>query len=701
MKKLLSFLLIICIMISIMAVVSISSPVTAASQYSSGIVEGSNILHCMCWSYNTIKANLDDIKAAGYTAVQTSCIQPLKDYNQYWNQFSDWWKFYQPIYIRVGDGESWLGTKAELVSLCETAHSKGIKIISDIVVNHMGNGSNGSGKSSQIDPDLLNDTSCWHNNNTASGGTSHYDMTQNDVTNCPDLNTASTKVQNKVINLLKEAVDCGVDGFRFDAAQNIEVPNEPEGDFGSDFWPNVMNSVNAYAAGKGKTLFSYGEMYYNAYNTIDQYLQYIGHVSEPINGIDALVGARDGYASDVADITYLNGKEANYNVIWVESHDSYFNATGTDHERSSFYTSTVDNKYIIRAWAITGSRNKATALFFARPATTMGPASTDTTWKSTAVAEINKFKNYFRNQSEYMSYSGKVAYNERGTSGVVISKLDGAGTVSLTANRMASGTYKDQITGNTFTVSGGKISGTVGDTGVAVVYNAPSEDSTSTETVSSGGLSTDYYLFGYINGANYACEEDSANMGKYEFSSDGKLTATFTQDSYVAVKSKGNANWYMTNGWLGNSTTTATLYNTSITGENSNKLYVPANTKVTFTLKEIGNDTLTLSYAPYTEPTSAPTVAPTDPPTDPPTEAPTTAPETYLLGDADGDGGITIMDATAIQRRLAGYSVKDPEWVDLRGCIVADSLSIVDATAIQRKLAGYSDKYGIGKEITV
>jgi len=111
----------------------------------------------------------------------------------------------------------------------------------------------------------------------------------------------------------------------------------------------------------------------------------------------------------------------------------------------------------------------------------------------------------------------------------------------------------------------------------------------------------------------------------------------------------------------------------------------------------------------YVEPTEPPTEAPTDPPTeaptaaptDAPTEAPTTAPVTYLLGDADGDGDITIMDATAIQRRLVGYSVKDPLGVDLRGCIVEDSLSIVDATAIQRKLVGYSDKYGIGTEKTV
>jgi hypothetical protein len=39
-------------------------------------------------------------------------------------------------------------------------------------------------------------------------------------------------------------------------------------------------------------------------------------------------------------------------------------------------------------------------------------------------------------------------------------------------------------------------------------------------------VTPDYYLFGYINGANYACEEDDENMGFYIFVN-GKVYATF------------------------------------------------------------------------------------------------------------------------------------------------------------------------------
>ncbi len=105
---------------------------------------------------------------------------------------------------------------------------------------------------------------------------------------------------------------------------------------------------------------------------------------------------------------------------------------------------------------------------------------------------------------------------------------------------------------------------------------------------------TTYYLFGYINGKNYACEEDFENMGEYRFEN-GTLTASFDDTSYVAVKEDGNAEWYMTDGWMGD-VSSVTLMSTKLTGSNSNKLKVPGNCEVTFTLTENGDGTLALSY---------------------------------------------------------------------------------------------------------
>lgn len=67
----------------------------------------------------------------------------------------------------------------------------------------------------------------------------------------------------------------------------------------------------------------------------------------------------------------------------------------------------------------------------------------------------------------------------------------------------------------------------------------------------------------------------------------------------------------------------------------------------------------------------------------------------YIRGDADGDGTVTILDATVIQRRLAELSVSsfNEKGADVDG----DGLDITDATKIQRKLAEFADPYHIGE----
>ena len=619
-KRLLALILVLALVVSLFAVGSIHS--AAASQYAqtSTPVEGGNMLQCMCWSYNTIKANLDDIKAAGYTAVQTSCIQPPKDYNVYDSTKGNvWWHFYQPVDFCVADGNNWLGTKAELTSLCETAHEKGIKIIADVVANHMANpGSHGSynGRSGEINETLLKDESCWHNTGTALSGSDRYDMVMHDNSNLPDLNTANTKVQTMVLSMLKEAIDCGVDGFRFDAAQNIETPRDNDA-YKSMFWANTIGEANTYASNKGKTLFSYGEVYYDAWggdNVLDDYIWYIGHVTEPNIGMEALGGVQGQDASRVAAVNYKNNRSASKNVLWVESHDSYYSGTGY----GGTQTSSVNNSSVVRAWAIIASRADATALFFARPGNEyVTNATNDTTWKSTAVSEVNKFKNYFRGKSEYLSTSGKVAYNERGTNGVVISKLDGSGSVSLTAHTMASGTYKDQISGNTFTVSNGKITGTVGSTGVAVVYN-PSNTSMTEPTYSSSGITLTLkpgvwnadsaWFAAYFYGNGETWQKMSGSGSTYTV----EAPAGFTNVIFVRMNKNDTSTLSWDNKW-----------------NQTNDLTVPSS-NATYTISGWGSGTDVCPGSWLIDATTAPTSAPTSAPVtqSPETSAPTSSGET-------------------------------------------------------------------------
>lgn len=553
----------------------------SAKQLAQETITGSAILHCFNWSYSEIEAALPDIAAAGYTAIQTSPIQKPKDYSASYTKMSDqWWKLYQPLNLSVADGETWLGTRSDFVSLCSEAENYNIKVVVDVVANHLANDGADLPKeqlgtyshiSSNIDEDLKS-PDYFHGDNYYINDESRYTITQYHM-GMPDLNTWNSYIQGKVSDFLVDCVNCGVDGFRFDAAKHIELPTDPY--CSSDFWPTVTSAAKAAKS----DIFMYGEILGGAGTDISNYTQYFA-VTDNQTGNDARGNAVDRNAEGLAAYSYQKGTSPENCILWAESHDTYMDGS----------SSGVSNDNIVKTWAIVGSRADSTSLFLARPNAVMGSASTDTTWKSTAVAEVNKFKNFFDGTKEYLSSYENTAYVERGTSGVALSKLDGAGAISIPVYKMKTGTYKDQITGNTFTVANCTLTGTVGSTGVAVIYNE--------NDIPEPESGTGYYLFGNINGADYACEDMSNYYGDYRFSNDGTLTATFTQDSYVAVKTDDNSNWYMTNGWLGK-VSSATLYNTNVTGAFSNKLFVPGSTEVTFVLEEGENDTLTLTY--YTD----------------------------------------------------------------------------------------------------
>ena len=78
---------------------------------------------------------------------------------------------------------------------------------------------------------------------------------------------------------------------------------------------------------------------------------------------------------------------------------------------------------------------------------------------------------------------------------------------------------------------------------------------------------------------------------------------------------------------------------------------------------------------------------------------PTTAATTsYMRGDADSDGTITISDVTYIQRELAHLPV--PDYNEKAADVDGNGVSISDATWIQRYLARIDNPYGVGDTVT-
>ena len=71
----------------------------------------------------------------------------------------------------------------------------------------------------------------------------------------------------------------------------------------------------------------------------------------------------------------------------------------------------------------------------------------------------------------------------------------------------------------------------------------------------------------------------------------------------------------------------------------------------------------------------------------------------YILGDADGDGDVTIIDATCIQRALVGIPVPS-DYNEAAADVDGDEeITILDVTLIQRYLVGINVPYAIGEPV--
>ncbi len=459
-----------------------------AVEDTSGIQNGVT-LHCWNWSFAEIEANIADIAAKGYTAIQTSPVQPLKEAtNLSTNSVgTHWWVYYQPVDFEITDQSgNALGTKDDLLSMIETAHQYGIKVIIDVVSNHLGN-ETGNDLSSAIPEYLLNED-YWHDIKTnTSDYTDREDITQHCMSGLPDLNTGNDDIQGYVLDFLKECIDAGADGFRFDAVKHIETPDDAA-NFASDFWPTVIGGAEEYAEETyGKDVYMYGELLDSPGDglPVSAYTKYMAITDNAWGN-----SLRGSIAADQTALSsgYNKAADASALVIWAESHDTY----ATDVEAQSSLN--VSEEDINKTWALVAARADAMPLYLARPADmdqALGVASV-TGWANDEVEAVNEFHNAFVGEDEVLSNENGVSYVERGTTGAVLVNVSASSSaraaavsVSVTAKAMQEGTYVDQITGSIFTVANGKISGEIGSAGIAVIYN-PAAAETHSVTVSCG-----------------------------------------------------------------------------------------------------------------------------------------------------------------------------------------------------------------------
>lgn len=439
MKKTINYGLLMLVMLFTMA-----SNIFADNKYGlKDNIQDGVILHCFDWTLADIQAEIPNIAKAGFTAVQTSPVHERA------GKGSVWYDVYRPYDFKIGNG---LGTEADLKALCAKAHEYGVKVIVDVVANHTDH------------PNVaerLKDESLYHDRFGVGNWHDRHQVTFGMI-GMWDLDTNNPTVQAIIKQYIQDLKACGVDGVRWDAIKHIGLPSE-----GDSFMQNVVD----------QEMYNYGEIL-DSTGGDDNVLfpEYQTYMSITDNGYG------NGFANSFAGGS-INGSVGNFNqrnakteklVYWGESHDTYANDGGESKEKSQ--------NVIDRAYAVVAGNNGATALYFSRPAQ---KAKNDIRFgdkgsvhfKDAEVAQVNHMHNVCAGEPNYYVKGNGVCAQVRKSGAIIVlgSGSDRDVTVANGAGDgkwLKSGTYKDMVSGGAFTVNASTISGHVGESGIAVIYNA-------------------------------------------------------------------------------------------------------------------------------------------------------------------------------------------------------------------------------------
>lgn len=166
------------------------------------------IFHAFDQYYLDVEGFVCELAPQGFTHVQVAPAQKS-------NPSDQWWARYQPVDYGVIEGK---GSEEDLKKLVDKAHNCGIKVIADVVFNHMANMPEFADLNFPgISSDNFHRPRCgitYDDNNR----TSEMDCWLGDL---PDLDHTKPIVQRIQKAHIKKLLSLGIDGFRFDAAKHM------------------------------------------------------------------------------------------------------------------------------------------------------------------------------------------------------------------------------------------------------------------------------------------------------------------------------------------------------------------------------------------------------------------------------------------------------------------------------------------------
>lgn len=521
---------------------STSTPenVNTAENKTADSIEAGTILQCFCWDFNTIKESMADIAAAGFTSVQTSPINEcLEGENGGMELYGNgkWYYHYQPTDFKIGNYQ--LGTREEFKAMCEEADKYGISVLVDVIANHT------TPETDAVSQDLIEAgggslETLYHkgNANELNNYSSRLDCTTYKMGGLPDINTERPSFQDYFFEFINDCIDCGADGFRYDTAKHIGLPDDPKEDdgFENNFWEKATTSVK-----NADSLFIYGEVLQGNNDRIKDYISAIGRTTASTYGSKIRSAVNNNVLSPGSVSDYWLGDIDPNVVTWVESHDNYIN-DGTAYS----YT----NEQIILGWSIITARKDGTPLFFDRPYN----SSMDNIWgmnrigtqgddfyKDSRVKAVNFFRTAMQGEEENLASPGddtSALIIERGNKGAVIVNTEGTLKTGFEIG-LADGTYVDRVDNKTtYTVSNGKLTSDadIPENSVVVLYNEGYKETAASAEV------------GVAEDTEFAYEGDSidvtltcSNTDNATYSIDGSEPVSFKDGDKLTIKHKDDS----------------------------------------------------------------------------------------------------------------------------------------------------------------
>lgn len=286
------------------------------------------VIHMFQYPLNVIRENLNLIKSQGFDTIMISPITPTKEHG---NEF---WLLYQPLDFTIGNTQ--IGTKEELINLCESAHKIGLKIIQDVVLRHIATDPRDKTKPHKdVNRELLKYLNGMPN------ATNYNDRNQviSYATGMPMFDYNNSELHQIYIKFLDELIECGVDGFRLDQAKHYALPRETRHYLKDE--QNFFNNV--WCRYKNKMLM--GECIQCTRELLDEYSEYMLILSD-------------------CDTTIKNNL-----VSWILSHDDFLS-----------FGKNMSDEMLVNEYRILVN-NYPNTLFYTRPF--------NDTWKTKAIREIN------------------------------------------------------------------------------------------------------------------------------------------------------------------------------------------------------------------------------------------------------------------------------------------------------------------------